>query len=79
MPDTSIALHWKYQWWPDGVHQEDKCVELHLNGHAVQTVDVQSMLRCQFDRPLCEEISDRIVSMCSELTGKHGSGFTTHD
>ena len=69
--DTNIALRWQYDWWPDGINQEDSAVDLIIDAETVASVDIKAMLNRRLDRPLRDEIVDQILAMASSFTGKH--------
>ena len=70
LKDTDIALEWQYNWWPDGIEQEDASVQLLVDTEHVASVDINAMLNRQLERPLRDEIADQIVAMASSFTGK---------
>ena len=70
MDDTSIALRWQFNWWPDGILQEDAAADLVVNSEIRDRVEIDEMLNRSHGRPLREEISDRIVAMVSAFTAK---------
>ncbi len=70
MRDTSIVLRWEFNWWPDGIHQEDAAVELVVDENPLDRIDIGALLGRPMSRPLREEISDQIVTMASTFTGK---------
>jgi hypothetical protein len=64
-----VEIRWSRTNWPDGMHEEDSLVSIHRKGVEAGQIVIYSLLKAKLSCPLRQEVSKRILSLCSLSAG----------
>jgi hypothetical protein len=68
LPEDTIKIVVKKQWWDDGEKWEDADVRLFQNSNELLRIDLHQLLREKLNKPLRQQVMESLLDVASKKT-----------